>query len=949
MDYKPTLRLPKTDFSMKADLPRREPEIQKGWEGLYERLRKARAGAPKFVFHDGPPYANGDVHIGTVLNKVLKDFVVRSRSMMGFDAPYVPGWDCHGLPIENLVMKEAGPEARSLSPAEIRARCRKTAQHFLDHQRRQYRRLGCIGDWDHPYATMNPEYEDGVLSVFEQMVEKGFVTRDKRSTAWCPNCATALAEAELEYRDREDPSIYVRCMVSKPSPALGKVLKGNAGFIVWTTTPWTLPANLAIAVNPQLDYTLFAADMTGLPQRQFIVASRLLGAVIKACGLSNPKEIAVLKGKDLLGTTYRHPLGEPDGAGHGPPVTGGPPLDAQPVVAASYVSPEDGTGCVHTAPGHGADDFRTGKEAGLSPFSPLDDHGRYTAEAGPGLCGKRVPEEANQAVLAMLGARLLHRAGIRHSCAHCWRCKGAIIFRATDQWFVQVDHDGLRARALEEVEKRVRWIPEWGRRRIGGMLQTRPDWCISRQRHWGIPIPAAACNGCGRTWTSADLVRNTRAVVAKEGADAWFDGRPAAAFLKGLRCRLCGSAEAHLKKDIFDVCFESGSSWRAVVQARPELRRPAGEPVSDAVLEGTDQHRGWFQSSLLPSVAVEGRAPWKTVVTHGFIVDEGGDKVSKSKGGLLNADELAKEFGADVARLWVASINYQEDVPVSRDLLKKVGESYRRIRNTFRWLLGNLDGFDPAKDAVADADLLEADRWVLARLEEVVAEATGAFEEYDFSRALRAVYEFCDRDLSAFWFDINKDRLYCDAAQGPRRRSARTAALRVADALCRLLAPILVHTAEEAWLALPGKREESVHLAAWPRPVPPAGGEALLARWRDLQRLRDAVLAACEKLRTGKEIGGNLEALVAIDPARVPPGMSAGDLAGVLMVSGVELRTPAAGAGPEAPAVVAARSPHAKCARCWNLRPTVGKDPRFADLCDRCAEVVAALPGAVPQ
>jgi isoleucyl-tRNA synthetase len=592
---------------------------------------------------------------------------------------------------------------------------------------------------------------------------------------------------------------------------------------------------------------------------------------------------------------------------------------------------------VHTAPGHGADDFRTGKENGLPPFSPLDDRGRYTAEAGAGLQGKKAPEEANQAVLALLGPALLHRGKISHSYAHCWRCKGPILFRATDQWFVRMETQDLRKRALAAIAE-TKWVPEWGARRIGGMVESRPDWCISRQRHWGIPIPAVSCNACGKDWTSVELVRNVRSVIAKEGADAWFDGRPAEAFLQGLRCMHCGSAECHLKKDIFDVWFESGTSWRAVVQRKEHgLRFP-----SDVVIEGTDQHRGWFQLSLLPSVALEGRAPWKTVVTNGFIIDASGEKVSKSKGGLLNADELADRFGADVARLWVASVNYHDDIPVSEDLLKKVGESYRRIRNTFRWLLGNLEGFDPARDAVADGALLEADRWVLARLSEVVAGARAAFEEYDFARGVRTVFEFCDRDLSAFWFDFNKDRFYCDAASGPRRRSGQTAAYRVADALCRLLAPVLVHTSEEVWRALPGKREESVHAAEWP-PAAPAGADAnLLARWKGLQVLRDEVLAACEKLRAGKEIGGNAEAVATVDPVRAPRGMAAADLVSVLMVS--EVRMEAAAGGPP---VATAKSLHPKCARCWNLRPTVGKDARFPDLCARCAEVVGALPQGV--
>jgi isoleucyl-tRNA synthetase len=933
MDYKPTLCLPKTDFPMKADLPRREPEIRSHWGNLYAEQRKARAGAEKFTFHDGPPYANGDVHIGTALNKILKDFIVRSRGMTGLDAPFVPGWDCHGLPIEHKVMKEAGSEARTLSPAEIRKRCRMLADHFVKHQKAQYIRLGIVADWERPYLTMDPSYEDGVLSVFQDLVEKGFVTRDKRSTSWCPNDATALAEAELEYRDKESPSIYVRCAVTKPSVALEKASKtAKWSLIVWTTTPWTLPANLAIAVNPDLDYTLFAAtDRAGDKGRLYVVATKLVDAVVAACGFRDVDKQGQIRGRDLIGTTYVHPLALMDS----PPVTGGRPLKEQPVVAATYVSGDDGTGCVHTAPGHGADDFRTGQAEGLPIFSPVDQYGRYTDEVGPTLKGKRVPTEANEAVLGLLGTALLHQSKITHSYAHCWRCKGPIIFRATDQWFIRMETGDLRKKALEAVAA-TRWVPEWGSRRIGGMVETRPDWCISRQRHWGIPIPAVVCGGCAKSWTTPGLVKNARAVVAKEGADSWFDGRPAAAFLGNEKCPHCGSAEGALAKDIFDVWFESGTSWRAAVERDPHGRM---QYPSDVVIEGTDQHRGWFQLSLLPSVAVNGRAPWKTVVTNGFIVDAAGDKVSKSKGGLLHADELADKFGADVARLWVASVNYHDDVPVSHDLLQKFGENYRKIRNTFRWLLGNLDGYFPARDTVPDGELLEADRWVLARLEAVHAGALEAFEAFDFARALRLVFEFCDQDLSAFWFDFNKDRFYCDAAKSARRRSGQTACLRLADGLCRILAPILVHTTHEVWEQLPGREVGSVHLTKWPAPSSVFRGDAaLLARWERLRAVRSEALAACEKLRADKAIGGNAEASVrlGLDGAVYAEFRDARDLlAEVLMVSEVEV---AEGKAP----VAASRSPHPKCERCWRHRPAVAG----AALCARCDGVVKSLPTA---
>jgi isoleucyl-tRNA synthetase len=694
MSWKKTLNLPSTDFPMKANLVNREPEIQAGWreQDLYAQIRKARRGKELFVLHDGPPYANGDVHLGTARNKVLKDMTVRYRTMQGLDAPYLPGWDCHGLPIEHNVMKGLGKKAREATKVEIRKLCREYAEKYVEVQKESFQRFGCMGDWSNPYLTMTPQYEAGILDVFADLVEGGYVTRGLRPIHWCVSCKTALAEAELEYADATSPSIHVRFAVVEDD--LGKVGGEATDVVIWTTTPWTLPANRAVAVHPELDYAVVTHDGPQREQR-VLVALPLVERYLAAVEGTDHQTPLVVKGAELAGVRLRHPF-----------------LDREvPVVLADYVSDEDGTGCVHTAPGHGAEDFDTGRKEGLEISCPINGAGLYTADVGvPELEGVHV-FKADPQVLAILekSGTLAASSPFDHSYPHCWRCKKPVIFRATDQWFVSVDHQSLRQRALAACENDIRWVPSWGRQRILGMLRDRPDWCISRQRAWGVPIPAFYCEGCEKVHCTADLVRHVRDVVAREGADAWFEKDAADLVPPGLACD-CGGTSFRTETDIFDVWFESGSSWRSVLTEENGLRFPA-----DVYLEGHDQHRGWFQLSLLPAMGTRGEPPFKTCVTHGFFNDEQGEKVSKSKGGMkeLAPDVVFREIGVDIMRLFFLSGNYFDDVPVSRNLAKPAADQYRKIRNTFRFILGGLSGFEPREDHVDVARMRAPDRWVI--------------------------------------------------------------------------------------------------------------------------------------------------------------------------------------------------------------------------------------------
>ena len=917
--YKDTLNLPVTRFDMKANLTAREPQFQARWrqQDLYARIREARAGREPRVLHDGPPYANGEIHMGHLLNKVLKDIVVRSLTMRGFESPYVPGWDCHGLPIEHKVAKDLGPKAATMGHAEVRALCQVEAMKWVGVQRDQFRRLGILGDWENPYLTLDPRYEAGILDVLADLVEGGYVFRQLKPIHWCLTDRTALAEAELEYRDETTPSVYVNFPIVSGVPASWG--EGPWHAMIWTTTPWTLPANVAIAAHPELEYTGVRYDdpQTGQATRT-ILASALVAKVMALRGVMDYAEVGRCRGRDLDHAQYRHVF-----------------LDrTSPIVLAPYVSAEDGTGFVHTAPGHGAEDYRTGQQYGLPTLSPVDASGRFTAEAPADLVGKTV-WQGNPLIVETLRASgaLFHQLPLVHSYPHCWRCKRPVIFRATEQWFIAVDHNDLRQRTLTIIADEVQWRPDWGESRIGAMVAQRPDWCISRQRSWGVPIPAFGCTACGEQLLSAASVRHVRDLFRREGADSWYR-RPVAELLPpGASCPRCGGADFAKGTDILDVWFESGSSHRAVLD---EPSYGLGGAPAFLYLEGSDQHRGWFQSSILTSVGATGRAPFETVLTHGFIVDEKGEKMSKSEGNAISAVKSTEQYGADVLRLYVASLDYSNDVRMSERGIKEMSEAYRKIRNTFRYLLGNLEDyrdFDPT--TVDPSTLHEIDRWALGQLNKVIRDVTAASEAFEFYRVFQRIYQFCSVDLSSFYLDVLKDRLYAELPTGPDRRAAQFVLARLHNILTRLLAPILPHTAEELWDLIPdhGGKPASVHLADWPDADPRWDDPDLQARWEQLRELRVSVLSALETLRKDKVIGSSQEATVEFG---ANPAFDPDFLATLFIVSQVKVTDS------QVP-MKTVPSPYAKCERCWNLRPTVGQDAEHPTLCDRCARVVSTL------
>ncbi|HXH85144.1 MAG TPA: isoleucine--tRNA ligase [Candidatus Tectomicrobia bacterium] len=933
MDYKATLNLPKTDFPMKASLAQAEPRMLAWWDeiGLYRRLRERAADRPLWILHDGPPYANGHIHIGHVINKVLKDVIVKSRQMLGFNAVYVPGWDCHGLPIEHQVDKELGLDTASvdvrqaMDPVEKRRRCREYALRFVDIQRQEFKRLGVFGDWERPYLTMAPDYQAVIAREFGRFVGRGLVYKGLKPVHWCMYCKTALAQAEVEYEDQRAPTVYVRFPLVAPLPAAAAAPRPS--LVIWTTTPWTLPANLAIAVHPEEEYV--ALEGRG---ETLIVAAKLADAFAAVAGLVAPRRLATMPGRALEGLEYRHPWVDRTGK----------------VAVAPFVAMDTGSGLVHIAPGHGEEDYDLGRSLGLEVYNPVDDNGRFVAAAAP-FAGLTV-WEANPRIVAHLrevGA-LVAEVPLTHSYPHCWRCKNPTLFRATPQWFIALDRQGVRARALDVIRHEVRWIPAWGQDRIYNMVAHRPDWTISRQRVWGVPIVAFYCEACGTLKLEERLVEHVAAIFRDgRGADEWYARDARDLLPPGERCSRCGGDRFRKETDILDVWFDSGCSHAAVLETRPDLRWPA-----EMYLEGSDQHRGWFHSSLLEAVGTRGAAPYRQVLTHGFTVDGEGRKMSKSLGNTVAPEDLIPRYGAEVLRLWAASEDYTEDIRVSTEILDRLADAYRRIRNTFRFLLGNLFDFDPARDAPPYVRRDEVDRFVLDRLARLIARARRAYEEYQFHVVFHAVHNFCAVDLSALYLDVIKDRLYTSAANDPRRRAAQATCHELLDALARLMAPILSFTTEEAWRFAPGPRAESVHLESFPEPAPEWQDEALRRDWDRLLEVRREVARALELARARKLIGSGLEAAVRISsaPEDLPAllGRKRELLQTLFIVSRVELAAGPRGAvrheSQEIPGLVVDvdRAPGDKCERCWMRTPTVGRHPAHPTLCDRCAAVVAA-------
>jgi len=932
LPLKNTLNLPKTDFPMKAGLPQNEPKQLEAWQSanLYQQILDARQGKPFFVLHDGPPYPTGTIHLGTGLNKILKDLIVKTKSMAGHYAPYVPGWDCHGLPIETQVEKELGGKGK-VPPAEFRRRCREFAGRYIEQHKKDFKRLGVFGRWNDPYLTMNFDYEATIASAFLEFMEKGYVYRGRKPVYWCIYDSTALAEAEVEYEDHVSPSIWVKFAVVGTGKEPLERIGSDVSAVIWTTTPWTIPHNRALAFHPDFEYAVVQTE-----KGKLLLAADRVAALQAECEIKQADVLARHKGRDFAGMTFQHPF---------------VPIQV-PGVLANYVTLDQGSGIVHTAPGHGVDDFISGQKYGLEIYAPLDDKGVYL-EGLPEYKGKDV-FAANPIVVKLLADRgaLLGNHPYKHSYPHCWRCHNPVIFRATEQWFIRMDAvptdspKSLRREALDEIHK-VKWIPAWGEDRIYEMIEKRPDWCVSRQRFWGVPIIVFFCDGCGKQLQDYKALSNVIEWFKKEGADAWYKYSPEELLPPGTKCE-CGASNWRKENDILDVWFDSGSSNLAVLNGK--------EWPADVYLEGPDQYRGWFQSSLLVATGVKHAAPYRGVVTHGWTLDEQGRPMSKSLGNSIDPGEICDKWGADLLRLWVTSVEYQADVKMSERVMTQLSEAYRKIRNTFRFALGNLNDFDPSKNSLPGEQMEEMDRWMLDRTAVLVKKCREWYAAYEFHRVYHAIHDYCVVDLSAFYYDVLKDRLYTKAPNNPSRRSAQTAIYKITSALVRIMAPILVFTAEEIWKYLPRGANEpsSVHIALFSEDAELRSGLAgtPAADWELLAKVRAEVLKALEGARNEKRINSSLEAKVLLggNPelrARLKHHLA--QLPGLFIVSQVDFLT--AGAPEYKSELVPSlqvsiqKADGAKCERCWNYSTHVGENSRYPTVCERCSAALREIEG----
>ncbi|MFH1593748.1 MAG: isoleucine--tRNA ligase [Candidatus Omnitrophota bacterium] len=928
MNYKDTLNLPKTTFSMKANLVQKEPAIIERWNktDIYGTIRKERKGKKKFILHDGPPYANGHIHMGHVLNKILKDIVVKFYTLKGFDSPFIPGWDCHGLPVEHQLFKELKISRHDIDQVDFRKKSAKYAMKFVDIQREEFKRLGVFGDWERPYLTLDPKYESSIIRSFGKLVRDGYVYRDLKPVNWCTTCETALAEAEVEYEDHRSPSIYVKFKVIKLPDHQVAGLDIGAYFIIWTTTPWTLLGNVGIALNPDRDYAVIkVGDETWVMLESLVEATlKKLQKEFKVIGRTN--------GRSLHGTACRHPFIERESK----------------VVFADYVSGEEGTGCVHTAPGHGQEDYLTGKKYDLPIIMPVDAKGNFDTTCGE-FSGLNI-HKAGPGILERLKKErsLLFSGEIAHSYPHCWRCKNPVISRATKQYFIRIDHEALRENVQKIINDRVRWYPAAGKGRISAMVENRPDWCISRQRYWGVPIVAFRCKQCEEVLLDPGAIEFVAKIVEREGTDAWFIRNPEDLVPKGASCGKCGCGDFIKERDIVDVWFESGVSHQSVLKNNPDLLFPC-----QLYLEGSDQHRGWFQSSIITSYAIEKTAPYEGVITHGFVVDGSGKKMSKSLGNVISPQDVMKKYGADILRLWVASSNYQDDIRLSEEILQRLADAYRKIRNTLRYLLGNLYDFDRGKDYIRTNEMPEIDRWVLSRLASIVKETDENYSEYMFYKVFRSVYNFCIYEISSIYLDASKDRLYTYGKNSRERRSCQTVLYEVLNALLGILAPILSFTAEEAYQAL-YPDGGSVHLSCWDRKediLKERQDRGLCEKWSHLLDVRAEVLKSLEEMRASNMIGSSLEARVELysdEPdLRKLLDENAQIFAELFITSQVEVskdRTDNFKKSESLPLWISIQKASGKkCNRCWNYSPTVGSDREFIDCCCRCADVVRKI------